>query len=195
MKKLFFLLSTVFMFSGVASAQTTMTLYLDVSANPDWEDIGRGDQIASVYDADYNQLCVSFTPVEGATGIYQAIISIPSSSTINLYVYGSYYWALDIPFDGSKDCIKIDDKGDISMINYGVDTGLGQNIIAGAVSVYTENNAIRAMFGGCAQVEVYDISGALLTKTTAVGSFEQTGLVLGLYIVKINDKATKVAVK
>jgi hypothetical protein len=66
---------------------------------------------------------------------------------------------------------------------------------ADAESVISGLGSINALFDGAAVIQLYSVSGALLTNTTAIGSFEQTGLAPGLYIVKINGQATKVAVK
>ena len=55
--------------------------------------------------------------------------------------------------------------------------------------------AICAGFEGSAAIELYTLNGTLLKKTVAVDSFEQTGLAPGLYIVKINGKASKVLVR
>ncbi|MCL1943752.1 MAG: T9SS type A sorting domain-containing protein [Candidatus Azobacteroides sp.] len=73
-------------------------------------------------------------------------------------------------------------------------TGLAQTTI-GDYTVTSGSGMIRAQFEGTAAVELYTVSGVLLKKTAAVGSFEQTGLAPGLYIVKINGEASKVAVK
>jgi hypothetical protein len=80
-------------------------------------------------------------------------------------------------------------------VNVGRNTGLTQTAIGGDDAITSGSSVIQAQFEGTAVIELYTISGALLTKTTAVGSFEQTGLATGLYIIKINGQATKVAVK
>ncbi|MCL1942396.1 MAG: T9SS type A sorting domain-containing protein [Candidatus Azobacteroides sp.] len=63
------------------------------------------------------------------------------------------------------------------------------------LNISSGQSLIRAQFEGAAAVELYTVSGMLLAKTVAVGSFEQTGVAPGLYIVKVNGKANKVAVK
>ena len=64
-----------------------------------------------------------------------------------------------------------------------------------SVSISIETGAISASFEGSAAIELYTVSGVLLKKIVAEGSFEQTGLASGLYIVKINGKVSKVLVK
>jgi len=54
---------------------------------------------------------------------------------------------------------------------------------------------IQAEFEGSAAIELYTINGTLLKKTVAVDSFEQTGLLKGLYVIKINGEASKVLVE
>ncbi|MCL1943429.1 MAG: T9SS type A sorting domain-containing protein [Candidatus Azobacteroides sp.] len=73
-------------------------------------------------------------------------------------------------------------------------TGISQTGTAG-YTVIGGSAVIFATFEGAATVELFSVSGSLLTKTTATGSFWQTGLAPGLYIVKINGQASKVAVK
>jgi hypothetical protein len=70
-----------------------------------------------------------------------------------------------------------------------------KDLSSSTTKVYTDNLSVIAQFEGAAAVELYTVSGVLLKKTVAVDSFEQTGLAPGLYIVKINGKASKVAVK
>jgi len=83
------------------------------------------------------------------------------------------------------------DEDDLEIGRY---TGLAKTTISG-YTVTSGSTIIQAQFEGAAAVELYTISGVLLKKTVAVGSFEQTGLAPGLYIVKINGEASKVAVK
>ncbi|MCL1942097.1 MAG: T9SS type A sorting domain-containing protein [Candidatus Azobacteroides sp.] len=79
-------------------------------------------------------------------------------------------------------------------LEIGTFTGLAKTTISG-YPVTSGNSIIQAQFEGAAAVELYTVSGVLLKKTVAVGSFERTGLAPGLYIVKINGEASKVAVK
>ncbi|MCL2650096.1 MAG: hypothetical protein FWD60_03590 [Candidatus Azobacteroides sp.] len=64
-----------------------------------------------------------------------------------------------------------------------------------SVIVRGMTSTIHAEFSGVALIELYATNGVLLNKTIAVDSFAQTGLASGLYIVKINGKASKVLVK
>ena len=65
----------------------------------------------------------------------------------------------------------------------------------GGVSVLAGRGSISAFFDGTAAIQLYSVTGTLLKDAAAVGSFEQAGLVPGLYIIKINGKAAKALVK
>ena len=64
-----------------------------------------------------------------------------------------------------------------------------------SVAIAAGKGSISASFEGAAAIELYTVNGTLLKKTVAVNAFEQTGLASGLYIIKINGKASKVLVK
>lgn len=55
------------------------------------------------------------------------------------------------------------------------------------------SNTIR--FEGCGEIEIYNISGLSIEKASVNGNFISKGLEQGVYIVKINNKSTKVFIK
>ncbi|MCL1942395.1 MAG: T9SS type A sorting domain-containing protein [Candidatus Azobacteroides sp.] len=83
---------------------------------------------------------------------------------------------------------------DTESLTFGPNTGVAKTTTSG-YTVTSGSGVIQAQVEGTAVIELYTVSGVLLKKTAAVGSFEQTGLAPGLYIVKINGEANKVAVK
>ncbi|MCL1942397.1 MAG: T9SS type A sorting domain-containing protein [Candidatus Azobacteroides sp.] len=115
--------------------------------------------------------------------------------TINVEdITESHYWIIQCMSAGGEGYRGVQEMTEEQVEEVFTPTGLPQTLIS-AYTVTSGSGIIQAQFEGTAAVELYTVSGVLLKKTAAVGSFEQTGLAPGLYIVKINGKADKVAVK
>ena len=61
--------------------------------------------------------------------------------------------------------------------------------------IYSEKAGLTVQFTGIAKIGLYNISGVLLKETIASGTFTQSDLAAGIYIVKVNNKAYKALVK
>lgn len=153
-----------------------------------------------------------FVPVGGLTAANKAYFKIQCdnsiSSAANLDkgndVYEAGKWinvSLDISTKVASDYKQFAIQSEVA--NYYVDnikfitsgTTAVNSPKSVAIQVLSLKNAVAVKGAQGQTVQVYNLGGALVYKSAAASSSETVALPLGLYVVKVGDKAVKVIVK